>query len=93
MDKARNVEEYIARQQAAIASNPDCGTSHYNLAVALMGLKKYEEAKIELMTAVECSPSLAEAYVQLGAISLNKGDMDGCLHYNQLAVKDRKSVV
>jgi tetratricopeptide (TPR) repeat protein len=72
MPKAKNVEEYIARQQAAIAANPDCGTSHYNLAIGLLGLKKYDEAEKELFAAIECSPTLAEAYVQLGGISLQR---------------------
>ena len=79
MAKAKNVEEYIAQQQAAVAANPDCGTSHYNLAIGLLGLKKYDEAKEELFAAIECSPNLAEAYVQLGGISLQRGDLEGCL--------------
>jgi tetratricopeptide (TPR) repeat protein len=89
MDKARNVDEYIARQRAALAENPDCGTSHYNLAVALLGKKAYEEAEKELSVAIECSPSLAEAYVQLGGICLMNGDLDGCLSYNQQATHAR----
>ena len=89
MEKAKNVEEYIARHRQAIASNPECGTSHYNLAVALMGLKKYDEAQKHLFEAIDCSPGLAEAYVQLGAIRLQQGDLDGCLAYNQKAVKAR----
>ena len=76
-------------QRAAIASNPDCGTSHYNLAVALLGQKKYDEAEKELFAAVECSPTLAEAYVQLGGIRLQRGDLDGCLAFNQQAVRTR----
>ena len=39
MTKAKNVKEYIAQQQAAVAANPDCGTSHYNLAIGLLGQK------------------------------------------------------
>ncbi|MBC8393249.1 MAG: tetratricopeptide repeat protein [Deltaproteobacteria bacterium] len=89
MSKSKNVEEFIARQRAAIASNPDCGTSHYNLAVALLGLQKYDEAEMELHEAVSCSPTLAEAYVQLGGICLQRGDLDGCLSYNQQAVNSR----
>lgn len=89
MAKAENVDEYIAHQRAAIAANPDCGTSHYNLAVGLLGLKKYEEAEKELFAALECSPSLAEAYVQLGGICLQRGDLDGCLKYNKQAVRSR----
>mgnify|MGYP001813262194 FL=1 len=53
MTQAKNAEEYIAQQRAAIAGNPECGNSHYNLAVALIGQKKYDEAEKELFEAVE----------------------------------------
>jgi tetratricopeptide (TPR) repeat protein len=89
MVKAKNAEEYIAKLRTSIASNPECGSTHYNLAVALMGQKKYEEAEKELQEAVGCSPTLAEAYVQLGAICLQREDVDGCLYYNKLATKSR----
>ncbi|MGD9974111.1 MAG: tetratricopeptide repeat protein [Desulfatirhabdiaceae bacterium] len=89
MEKAKNAEEYIEQQRMAISSNPECGTSHYNLGVGLLGLRKFEEAEKEFFAALECSPSLAEAYVQLGGICLNRGDLDGCLAFNQQAVKAR----
>jgi tetratricopeptide (TPR) repeat protein len=86
---AKNADEYIEHQRAAIASNPECGTSHYNLAVGLLGQKNYEEAEKELFLAIECSPTLAEAYVQLGGLCLQRGDLDGCFDFNQRAVKVR----
>ncbi len=89
MPQAKNVEEYIGIQRTAIASNPECGTTHYNLAVALIGQKKYDEAEQELHDAVECSPNLAEAYAQLGGICLQRGDMEGCLSYNKRAIHSR----
>ena len=89
MSKAKNAEEFIAQQKMMIAQNPDCGTSHYNLAVALLGLKRYEEAEQALNEAIGCSPNLAEAYVQLGGLCLQRGDLDGCLAYNRQAVKSR----
>ncbi len=89
MEKAKNAEEYIAIQRAAIASNSECGSSHYNLGVALMGQKKYEEAEGCFHEAVGNSPTLAEAYVQLGSICLQREDVDGCLYYNQQATKAR----
>jgi tetratricopeptide (TPR) repeat protein len=88
-EKPKNVNDYISQQRAAIASNPDCGTSHYNLAVGLLGQKQYAEAEQALFKAIECSPSLAEAYVLLGGIRLKDGDLDGCLDFNQKAVKAR----
>ena len=61
MAQAKNVQEYIAKQRAAISSNPDCGVSHYNLGVALAGQRKYDEAEKEFFKAIECSFNLAEA--------------------------------
>jgi tetratricopeptide (TPR) repeat protein len=87
MDKPQNAEEYIAMQRQAIAQNPECGNSHYNLAVALIGQKKYDEAEKHLYEAIENSQGLAEAYVALGGISLHRGDMEGCLMNNRMAVK------
>ncbi|MBF0450505.1 MAG: tetratricopeptide repeat protein [Candidatus Magnetomorum sp.] len=89
MALAKNAEEYIERQRSALAMNPDCGTTRYNLAVALLGQKKYDEAEREFKEAVANSPSLAEAYVQLGGICLQRGDLDGCLAYNEYAVNAR----
>lgn len=89
MHQAANVEEFIAKQRAAIMSNPECGVSHYNLAIGLLGQKKYEEAEKELKEAIEYSPNLAEAYVQLGGLCLQRGDLDGCLAYNKMAVNSR----
>jgi tetratricopeptide (TPR) repeat protein len=89
MVQAKNANEFVAKAREAIASNPDCGSSHYNLAVALIGQKKYEEAEMSLKAAVHCSPSLAEAYVLLGGLCLNKGDLDGCLKYNKDAINSR----
>ena len=85
----KNAEEYIAKHRMAVEANPDCGVSHYNLAVGLLGQKKYDEAEIELREAVGCSPTLAEGFVQLGGICLHRGDLEGCLAYNQRAVKAR----
>lgn len=89
MEKAKNVEEYIAMQRAALSSNPDCGVTHYNLGVALLGQEKYDEAEGSFQDALEHSPTLAEAYVQLGGICLKRGDLEGCLQYNKMSVKSR----
>jgi len=89
MELAKNVEDHIAQQRAAIAQNPECGTSYYNLAIGLLGQRKFGEAEEALHKAVECSPTLAEAYVQLGGICLERGDLDGCLDFNTRAIHSR----
>lgn len=85
----KNVDERIVQLRQALAGNPDCGSSHYNLAVALMGKQEYSEAEKELHEALDHSPTLAEAYVLLGGICLQRGDLEGCYRYNQRATKAR----
>lgn len=87
--KARTSDEYIQQLRSQIKGNAECGTSHYNLAVALMGRQEYDAAEKALHDAVECSPSLAEAYVLLGGICLQRNDLEGCLRYNKYATKAR----
>ena len=89
MPQEKNAKEYIAKYRAALASNPECSMSHYNLAVALLGIKEYDEAENELQEAVDCSPNFAEAFVQLGGLCLQRGDLDGCLAHNKHATKVR----
>jgi len=85
----KDVDEHIAQLRTGLARNSECGTTHYNLAVALMGKQEYVEAEKELHEAVDCSPSLAEAYVLLGGICLQRKDLEGCYRFNQRATKAR----
>ena len=89
MPQEKNAKEYIAKYRAALASNSECSMSHYNLAVALLGIKEYDEAENELQAAIDCSPNFAEAFVQLGGLCLQRGDLDGCLAHNKHATKVR----
>lgn len=87
--KARTSDEYIETLRQQLSRNTECGTTHYNLAVALMGKQEYDAAEKALHDAVDCSPSLAEAYVLLGGICLQRNDLEGCLRYNKYATKAR----
>lgn len=62
----QTADEQIARLKGQLTGNEECGTTHYNLAVALMGKQEYAEAERVLHDAIDCSPTLAEAYVLLG---------------------------
>lgn len=92
-DQGRNLpkdaDEQIAKLKSALVQNNECGTTHYNLAVALLGKQEYVEAEKELHDAIDCSPTLAEAYVLLGGICLQRKDLEGCYRFNQRAVKAR----
>jgi len=87
--KSETSEAHIANLRSQITENTECGNNHYNLAVALMGQKEYDAAEAALHDAVDCSPNLAEAYVLLGAICLQREDVEGCLRYNKYAIKSR----
>jgi len=85
----KNADEQIARLRQALVQNAECGTTHYNLAVALIGKQEFVEAEKELHDAIDCSPTMAEAYVQLGGLCLQRGDIEGCYRFNQRATKAR----
>lgn len=89
--KARyeNIDDYIADLQAEIAQNDNCANHHYNLGVALLSKHDSVAAEEAFLAAVRNSPRLAEAYVQLGGLCLQRGDLDGCLRYNQEAANCR----
>jgi tetratricopeptide (TPR) repeat protein len=91
METAKSTEEYIQNLRMTIAQNPECGTSRYNMAVALLSQRKFEEAEKEFREAIDCSPGMVEAYVQLGGICMQRGDLEGCLAYNKKAVQLRPS--
>jgi len=85
----KDSDEHIVQLKNQLIKNDECGTTHYNLAVALLGKKEYVEAENELHDAIDNSPTLAEAYVLLGGICLQRKDLEGCYRYNQLATKAR----
>ena len=85
--KARydDLDEYIADLKAEIAQNEQCATHYYNLGLALLTKRDFVAAEEAFLNAVRNSPHLAEAYVQLGGICLERGDLEGCLRYNEEA--------
>ncbi|BBD09791.1 tetratricopeptide repeat protein [Desulfovibrio ferrophilus] len=83
--KAQTTDEYIVELQGMLAVNPTCASHHYNLGVAFLAKRMWQEAEEAFRDAVEHSPRMAEAHVQLGGICLQRGDIDGCLNYNKHA--------
>ena len=66
-----------------------CSSHHYNLGLALLSKRDFVGAEEALLNAVRNSPHLAEAYVQLGGICLERGDLEGCLRYYEEAAQCR----
>ncbi|EPR40834.1 hypothetical protein dsx2_3274 [Desulfovibrio sp. X2] len=86
---AQNVDQYIAEQQAALVKNPECANTHYNLGMGYLTKRMFREAEESFIKALDCSPKLVEAYVQLGGIAMQRGDLETCLRYNQMAARER----
>ncbi|MCK6554579.1 tetratricopeptide repeat protein [Candidatus Binatia bacterium] len=60
-------DEAIDSYRKAIDLDPECGPAHFNLAVALLGEDKFEEAALHYEKAIAASPS-AEAHNGLGFV-------------------------
>ena len=86
---AENIDDYIAELEAKLDKNDQCATSHYNLGVAYLSKRRFEQAKASFLRAAERSPTMAEAYIQLGGLAMNDGDLETCLSMNQAAMKAR----
>lgn len=84
-----DLDAYIADLKAEIAANDKCANHYYNLGVALLSKRDFVAAEEAFLAALRNSPHLAEAYVQLGGICLERGDLEGCLRYNEEAANCR----
>ncbi len=87
MSNTAKVDAYIEEHQRKLQENPQCANTHYSLGMGYLTKRMFKEAEESFLKALECSPKLVEAYVQLGGIAMQRGDLDGCLHYNELAAK------
>lgn len=88
-DRYDNVDEYIEDLKQEIPKKDKCATHWYNLGLAFLSKRDFTAAEEAFLNALRQSPHLAEAYVQLGGICMERGDMEGCLRYNQEAANCR----
>src|SRR5947209_5407843 len=69
-------ERHIAEQKAAVAANPDWAEGHLHLALLYrIHFSRRNDAKQELLRALELKPSLAEAHIALGEFYIAEGDV------------------
>ncbi len=66
----------VAEQERALERNPDWAEGHYHLAQLLRVQQRRDEAKRQLLIALEKKPSLAEAHIALGEIYLAENDLE-----------------
>ena len=71
-----DIDEYIADLKDEIKANEKCANHYYNLGLAFLSKRDFVAAEEAFLAALRNSPHLAEAYVQLGGICLERGDLD-----------------
>ena len=86
---ADNIDDYIAELEAQLEKNDECANSHYNLGMAYLSKRRYDQVKTSFLRAIDRSPTIAEAYVQLGGMAMREGDLEECLKMNRAAATAR----
>ncbi len=84
-ERYESLDEYIADLKAEIAESENCANHYYQLGMAMLAKQDYSEAEDAFLNSVRISPRLAEGFVQLGGLCLQKNDYEGCMRYNKEA--------
>src|SRR3954454_1283485 len=79
--------KHIAEQKAALEANPDWAEGHYHLAQLYRVQQRPQDAKQELLIALEMKPLLADAHMALGEIYIAEGDLDKAREHAQVAAQ------
>jgi len=79
--------KHIAEQEAALEAHPEWAEGHYHLAQLYRVQQRPQDAKRELLTALEMKPLLAEAHLALGEIYVAEGDLDKAREHAQIAAQ------
>ncbi len=81
-------ERHIAEQQAAVVQQPDWAEGHYHLAqLYRVHHDRRDDAKRELLRALELKPSLADAHIALGEIYVAEGDLERAAEHARYAAQ------
>ena len=70
----QDFEGAIPPLQKFIADQPDAAYGHFQLAYVYTALKRGDEARAEYERTIALDPKMAEAYLNLGLLLLDKGD-------------------
>jgi tetratricopeptide (TPR) repeat protein len=79
--------KHIAEQKAALDANPEWAEGHYHLAQLYRVQQRPQDAKKELLIALEMKPLLADAHLALGEIYITEGDLERAREHAQIAAQ------
>ena len=78
----------VERIKAQIVKSPKNPAFHHILARTYLYLKDYKNAEDSLLKAIEIKPDFIDAYIDLGNVYAQKGDLDkAAKHYTEASVK------
>ena len=78
---------HIAEQKQALEQFPEWAEGHYHLAQLYRVQQRQNDAKRELLIALEMKPLLAEAHLALGEIYIAEGDLDRAREHAGIAAQ------
>ena len=79
--------KHIADQEAALEAHPEWAEGHYHLAQLYRVQQRPQDAKRELLIALEMKPLLGDAHLALGEIYISEGDLDKAREHAQIAAQ------
>lgn len=80
-----DTEAHVAEQKRGLEQNPEWAAGYYHLAQLYRVQNKPDEAKRQLLIALEKQPSLSEAHIALGEIYIAEGDYDRARQHAEFA--------
>jgi tetratricopeptide (TPR) repeat protein len=79
--------KHIAEQKRALENFPEWAEGHYHLAQLYRVQQRQNDAKRELLIALEMKPLMAEAHLALGEIYISEGDLDRAREHAGIAAQ------
>ena len=89
MSKGPLIEGYVRDLRDKLRENPGCALTHYNLGIALLKQHKWDEAISEFEEAIDESPRMVEAYINLSGIYFQKGEIEKGIHLCKKVIEFR----
>jgi len=85
--RSRDHKNAVRLFRKALELNPTHGPVHNNLAIALMRLRRFDEAAVHLRQAVRYDPGNAQAQLNMGSILMGRGQHGEATAYLREAVR------
>ena len=80
-----DTQRHIDEQKRGLELHPEWAEGHYHLAQLYRVQQRPAEAKIELLTALEKKPTLADAHAALGEILIAEDDLPNARRHAEFA--------